>query len=83
MKSRRTIIRVTNKGQHYIVCVPSWNPHIKFSKPLDFIPKEYKPKFNETVYLFCYVNTKANSLHELTFNNFELAPEPNDNDGLA
>ena len=79
----RTLIRVTKKRNHYLICVPGWNPHVEFIKPHDFLPSEVSPKLYETIRLFCYVNLSAQSVEELKFENFTVAPEPDDSDGLA
>ena len=81
-KLYRTLIRVTDMDSHYLICIPGWNPHIEFIKPLDFLPSEVSPKLYETIRLFCYVNIGAQTIKELVFIRFELAPEPDNNDGL-
>ena len=79
----RTLIRVTDMDSHYLVCVPGWNPHVEFTKPLEFLPSEVSPELYETIRLLCYVNLSAQSVEELRFKNFSIAPEPDENDGLT
>ncbi|MDD1413269.1 hypothetical protein MEN41_01000 [Dolichospermum sp. ST_con] len=90
-KSRRTIVRITNideKTTHEPVVdafIPSWNPHRAVRFPVSLIPENLRNllKPNTTIRLFAHVNTSAEKSDDLYFEKFELAPEPDEDDGLA
>jgi hypothetical protein len=89
-KSRRTIVRITNIDEeaHESVVdafVPSWNPHRAVRFPASLIPENLRDllKPNITIRLFAHVNTSAEKSDDLYFEKFELAPEPDEDDGLA
>ncbi|MBK1988551.1 hypothetical protein A0J48_013550 [Sphaerospermopsis aphanizomenoides BCCUSP55] len=89
-KSRRTIVRITNIDEeaHESVVdafVPSWNPHRAVRFPASLIPENLRDllKPNRTIRLFAHVNTSAEKSDDLYFEKFELAPEPDEDDGLA
>jgi hypothetical protein len=89
-KSRRTIVRITNIDEeaHEPVVdafVPSWNPHRAVRFPVSLIPENLRDLLqpNRTIRLFAHVNTGAEKSDDLYFEKFELAPEPDEDDGLA
>jgi hypothetical protein len=89
-KSRRTIVRITNideKAPESVVdaFVPSWNPHRAVRFPASLIPENLRDLLepNKTIRLFAHVNTSAEKSDDLYFEKFELAPEPDEDDGLA
>ncbi|MFB2920256.1 MULTISPECIES: hypothetical protein [Aerosakkonema] len=87
-KSRRTIVRITyidDKSHEPVIdaFVPSWNPHKAVRFPLSLIPENIRPALKENIRLFAYVNTGAEKSDDLYFEKFELAPEPDEDDGLA
>ena len=87
-KSRRTIVRITNidEESHERVIdafVPSWNPHKAVRFPASLIPEDIREALKPNIRLFARVNTGAEKSDDLYFEKFELAPEPDEDDGLA
>lgn len=89
-KSRRTIVRITNideEAPESVVdaFVPSWNPHRAVRFPASLIPENLRDLLepNKTIRLFAHVNTSAEKSDDLYFEKFELAPEPDEDDGLT
>lgn len=87
-KTRRTIVRITNIDQesHESVVdafVPSWNPHKAVRFPASLIPENIRVVLRPSIRLFAHVNTGAEKSDDLYFEKFELAPEPDEDDGLA
>ena len=89
-KSRRTIVRITNIDEEahesfVDAFVPSWNPHRAVRFPASLIPENLRDllKPNRTIRLFAHVNTGAEKSDDLYFEKFELAPEPDEDDGLT
>lgn len=87
-KSRRTIVSITNidkeSGETVVdAFVPSWNPHKAVRFPASLVPEHLRNALKPDVYLFAYVNTGAEKSDDLYFEKFELAPEPDEDDGLA
>ncbi|MFN5241185.1 MAG: hypothetical protein ACK5WC_15770 [Aphanizomenon sp.] len=89
-KTRRTIVRITNidKETHESFVdafVPSWNPHRAVRFPASLIPENLRDLLepNKTIRLFAHVNTSAEKSDDLYFEKFELAPEPDEDDGLT
>ena len=90
----RTLINVVNitsdSGEDVVeVFVPSWNPYHAVRFPVSQIPDELmvivKSSLNrqEEACLFACVNTGAEKADDLYFTRFEIAPELDENDGLA
>jgi hypothetical protein len=77
-KSRRTIVRITNIDEEAHESVVD-----AFAASL--IPENLRDllKPNITIRLFAHVNTSAEKSDDLYFEKFELAPEPDEDDGLA
>jgi len=86
-KSRRTIVRVAyiDEESHETVdvFVPSWNPHKAVRLPASLIPDHIRSVLKEKIRLFAHVNTGAEKSDDLYFEKFELAAEPDEDDGLA
>jgi FixJ family two-component response regulator len=90
----RTLINIVNitsdSGEDVVeVFVPSWNPYHAVRFPVSQIPDELMHTVksslgqNEELCLFACVNTGAEKADDLYFTRFELAPELDENDGLA
>jgi hypothetical protein len=87
-KSYRTIVRITNidEESHERVVdafVPGWNPHKAVRFPASLVPEHLMDELKPNVCLFAHVNIGAEKSDDLYFEKFELAPEPDENDGLA
>jgi ActR/RegA family two-component response regulator len=87
-KSRRTIVSITNidqeSGEMVVdAFVPSWNPYQAVRFPASLVPEHLRDILKPDVYLFAHVNTGAEKSDDLYFEKFELAPEPDEDDGLA
>jgi hypothetical protein len=88
-RPHRTIVRITNidKASNERVVdafVPGWNPHKAIRFPASLIPEEIRDDaLKPGVRLFAHVNIGADKSDDLYFDKFELAPEPDDDDGLA
>lgn len=88
-KPHRTIVRITNideESNERVVdaFVPGWNPHMAVRFPASLIPEEIRDDaLKPGVRLFAHVNIGAEKSDDLYFDKFELAPEPDDDDGLA
>ena len=63
--------------------IPGWNPETKVRFPLDLIAPELRDFAAPGQVFFALVNTGAERDEDLFFSDFELAPEPDPNDGLA
>jgi hypothetical protein len=86
-KPYRTLLRITNiddeSNERVVdVIIPSWNPHRAVRFPVSIMPNELHDKLVPDLWLFSYVNIGAEKSDDLFFDQFELAPEPDD-DGLA
>lgn len=88
-RPHRTIVRITNidkESNERVVdaFVPGWNPHKAVRFPASLIPEEIRDyALKPGVRLFAHVNIGADKSDDLYFDKFELAPEPDDDDGLA
>jgi hypothetical protein len=87
-KPYRTIVRIINidEESHELVLdafVPGWNPHKAVRFPASLVPEDIREALKPNVRLFAQVNIGAETSDDLYFKNFELAPEPDKNDGLA
>jgi len=87
-KPRRTIVRIASIDEESNTSVidafiPSWNPHKAVRFPASLIPEYIRVTLKPNTRLFAYVNTGADKSDDLYFENFELAPEPDEDDGLA
>lgn len=87
-KPRRTIVRITKideeSGEDVVdAFVPAWNPHKAVRFPASLIPEDIRVKLQPDIRLFAHVNTGAEKSDDLYFEKFELAPEPDEDDGLA
>lgn len=87
-KPHKSLIRVTDMGEESEVTVldviiPSWNPLRAVRFPLSLIPAALHGSVVAGTRLFASVNIGAEDSQELYFDGFELAPEPDPNNGLA
>lgn len=87
-KPRRTIVRITNIDKEYgegvvDAFVPAWNPYKAVRFPISLIPENIKDLLKPNIRLFVHVNTGAEKSDDLYFEKFELAPEPDEDDGLT
>ncbi len=87
-KPYRTLIQIlgiTNESGQKVVdtIVPSWNPSRAVRFPISLIPNKLHARLTIGMWLFTYVNIGALDTADLYFDQFELAPEPNNDDGLA
>lgn len=93
-RPHRTLINIiditSDSGEDVAeVFVPSWNPYRAVRFPISQIPEELLPIVKsyldrkEEACLFACVNTGAEKADDLYFIQFEIAPELNENDGLA
>lgn len=87
-RPHRTLLRITNvtdeSGEKVVdVIIPSWNPHRAVRLPVSLIPIELHNVLAPKTRLFALVNIGAEKDDDLYFREFELAPEPDDDDGLA
>lgn len=71
------------RDNEVIVFVDSWNPRESVSFPRELLAKLDLSLIKEGTLLLAEVNIGATNRRDLFFKNFELAPEPGDNDGLA
>lgn len=84
----RTLLRITNiadeSGEKVVdAIIPSWNPRKAVRFPVSLIPENLRNELKQDIWLFALVNIDAEESADLYFDKFELAPEPDDDDGLA
>lgn len=87
-KPHRSLIRVADMGVEseatvLDVIIPSWNPLRAVRFPLSLIPVGIQASVASGTRLFALVNIGADDSQDLYFDSFELAPEPDPNNGLA
>ncbi len=87
-KPYRTLLAITNistVANERVVdaVIPGWNPRIAVRFPVSLIPAEFHELLAPDVAFFAQINIGAEKADDLYFRDFELAPEPDDNDGLA
>lgn len=88
-KPHRTLLRIVDigkeSGQKVIdAIIPGWNPHRAVRFPAILLPKHiHKSHLKEGTYLFAQINIGAQKSSELYFKDFEIATEPDADDGLA
>jgi len=87
-RPHRTLVRitnVTNESSEKVVdaVIPGWNPYRAVRFPISLLPTNLRDKLAPDVHFFAYINIGAEKAEDLYFRNFELAPEPDDDDGLA
>jgi hypothetical protein len=88
-KPYRTLLRIVNigteSGERVIdVIIPGWNPYRAVRFPAVLLPKSIrKSHTKEGTHLFAKVNIGAEKASELYFKDFEVAEEPDEDDGLA
>lgn len=84
----RSLIKVENIREENCkkvieAIVINWDPHqiVHFSASL--VPHNLEGKLDRDIWLLAHVNVGAGRAEDLVFENFELAPEPDPNDGLS
>ncbi|NJN58917.1 MAG: rhodanese-like domain-containing protein [Leptolyngbyaceae cyanobacterium SL_5_9] len=88
-KPYRNIVRLIDFDEKYKedtvdVIIPSWKPDIPVSLPLSLICEwivDFQPE--RGIRLIANVNSGAENPEDLYFTNFELAPEPEQIDGIS
>lgn len=88
-KPYRNIVRLVDANQEsgeevLDVIISGWNPHKAVRLPLSLIHEwilEFQPKIGTR--LIANVNTGAENPEDLYFTNFEIAPEPEEIDGIS
>lgn len=87
-KAHRAVVRVTelsSVADERVVeaFIPQWNPGRAVRFPFKLIPEEIRDSVNPGVRLLSSVNIEAKSSDDLYFSGFELAPNPDPEDGLG
>jgi hypothetical protein len=87
-RSWRTAVQVEDRRTDSNITVvdavvPGWNPERKVTFPLSLIQTPLRDRAVAGQLFFALVNTGAARMEDLFFSDFELAPEPDPNDGLA
>lgn len=87
-RPHRVLLRITEVGQEsnevvLDVIIPSWNPQRAVRLPASLIPQDLQGKLKAGRRLLAFVNIGAEVSDELYFQQFELAPELDEDDGLA
>lgn len=87
-RPRRTIIRVEQISQEFgqdviEAFIAGWKPRQAVRFPASLIPEYILNNVQTGTRLFAKVNVGAPKSEDLFFENFELAPELDENDGLA
>jgi hypothetical protein len=87
-KPHRTLLRVvhvTSESNEKVidVIIPGWNPHKAVRFPASLLPADLQDIVVPKVRLFAQVNIGARRSDDLYFREFELAEEPDEDDGLA
>ena len=81
-KPTRTIIVVAsdfkaNGGLNRVdAFLPSWNPNEGITFPIEIVPEEFRLYLKKGQCFLVNANSGAESQHELFFDNFDLAPDP-------
>jgi len=81
--AHRTLLRVTGReyesGEEVVdVVIPGWNPQKAVRFPLSLINSDIRDKVQLECRLFAHINIGANDSEDLFFENFEIAPELQD-----
>ncbi len=84
----RVLLRIANIGNEsnekvVDVVIPGWNPYRAVRFPASLVPSQLHRTLAPGVRLFAHVNIGAKKSDDLYFRDFELADEPDDDDGLA
>lgn len=83
-KSYRTIVRIDSSNVDSVEAfIPGWNPHKAIRFPTSLIPANIRQLLKPDLRLFAHVNIGAEESDDIYFKKFELAPEPDENDGLT
>jgi hypothetical protein len=65
------------------VIISGWNPYRVVRFPASLMSIDLQDVLTSETRLFARVNIGAENADDLYFRDFELAPEPDDDDGLA
>ena len=84
----RTLVQIEDRDDEsriktLDVLVPGWSTDTKVRFPLELIPPRLQAHAVRGGRFFARVNTGAQREEDLFFSEFELAPEPDPNDGLT
>jgi len=87
-RPRRALIQIDGRsdesGEEVVEArIPSWNPNIVVRFPLSLIPENLQEKAVQGGFLFAMVNIGAETPEELYFRDFEAAPDPEPEEGVA
>lgn len=85
---RRSLVLIEGIGQESGLSIadatiPGWNSGMAVRFPLDLLKTELRPLVKEGVRFFAQVNIGSRRPEDLYLTDFELAPEPDPDDGLA
>jgi hypothetical protein len=81
---QRTVIRIESVlPDLLLVRIVGWNPHEIVYLPLYLISEALRGHVKQSARLFCKVNLAAEQAKDLGFQEFELAAELKQGDGLA
>ncbi len=76
-------IREENSKKVIEAVVMNWNPYQIVQIPASVVPHDLADKLDRDTWLLAHVNVGAGRAEDLIFENIELAPEPDPNDGLS
>jgi len=87
-KPRRALVRIVGTSVDSNIdiveaFIPQWNLHKAVRFPLSLFGNVKKDDIKPNMLFIADINIGARDTQELFFENFELAPEPDPNDGLA
>jgi hypothetical protein len=87
-RPRRALLRVEDvmedaSGTVVDAVVPQWNPRKAIRFPATLLPPELRTSLTKGARFLAMVNTGAERSEDLFFYDFEMAPDPNPEDGLA
>jgi hypothetical protein len=63
------------KGRMLTVFVPRWNQHESVCLPEDMLPQDFRPDLKKGRMLTATVNTDADNIEDLYFEDFKLTPD--------
>jgi hypothetical protein len=82
-KRYRTLVRVVEVGEGtFAAVIPGWHPHRVVNLPSEILPAKLR-NLNQGDRLFAEVNLGADAAGELFFNNFEVAEQPTEDEGIT
>lgn len=71
------------EGDVLHITVPQWSTERTVHIPISALPNELRPKVEKDQWLLALANIASEDHSQLCLHNFEQAPEPDPNDGLA